>query len=202
MAGVPCCHRFMPTPRLRHRLPFKGQRLHQCQLSDAKIGTARVVEGSMPVPQSDEFDATFLTLKNASSPTASGCAVPRSSRLRSATSGHAIDQEVSMPMTGFKVQPPLGNSRLKAPVLQRGPSRSCRHDRSPMQAVRQQLDQLDWRCRPVADQQDLTSPSPKPPFQGSVSLTGTEPARMLEPSWTGCAFIGLSCLSYTLHIER
>ena len=40
-----------------------------------------------------------------------------------ATFGHAIDQEVAMPMSGFRVQPPWGESRLNAPILQNGPLR-------------------------------------------------------------------------------
>jgi hypothetical protein len=48
-----------------------------------------------------------------------------------------------MPMTGLNVQLPEGDGRSNEPILQSGRSRLCRPDRQPMNAVRQQFDQLN-----------------------------------------------------------
>jgi hypothetical protein len=65
-----------------------------------------------------------------------------------ATTGHPIGQEIGARMTGLKVQRPYDDGRSNATTLQSSRPTSCGVGRDPMQAVRPQFVQPNWRCRP------------------------------------------------------
>jgi hypothetical protein len=64
-----------------------------------------------------------------------------------AISSHPIGQKFVTLTTGLKVQPTYADGRSKVLILQSSRTRSRRAGRHPMNALRQQFDRANWRCR-------------------------------------------------------
>lgn len=72
-------------------------------------------------------------------------------RRQSAISSHPIGQKFVTPTTSLKVQPTYADGHSKVLILQRSRTRSRRAGRHLMNALRQQLDRPNWRCRSIGD---------------------------------------------------
>ena len=98
-------------------------------------------------------------------------ALSRRSRLTlSATSGHTPDQEIAMPVTGFRVQPPSGDGHSNAPILQSCRSRTCSAGRHPMPAIGPQFNQPTRRSRPLADARSSEFTARQLPLRSACAL--------------------------------
>jgi hypothetical protein len=66
---------------------------------------------------------------------------------QSAISSHPIGQKFASPLTGLKVQPTYADGHSKMLILQSGRTRFRRAGRHLMNALRQQFERQNWRCR-------------------------------------------------------
>jgi hypothetical protein len=81
-------------------------------------------------------------------------------------SSHPIGQKFVTPPTGLKVQPTYADGHSKILILQSSRTRSRRAGRHLMNALRQQFDRPNWRCRPISDIHNFEVDAAKRPSVG------------------------------------